>query len=69
MTMLGDELPAGSVFAGERELAYIEDFAHVVRVAPPQPVCTLVPPPPRYRLGARHECFRAGVGVVRCTER
>lgn len=45
-TILGYELPAGSVFAGEREVLYVEDFVHVVRVLPPQPVCTPVPPPP-----------------------
>lgn len=42
-TILGYELPAGTVFAGEREVPYVEDFVDVVRALPPQPDC---PPPP-----------------------
>ncbi len=45
-TILGYELPAGTRFAGEREVAYIEDFVRVLKALPPQPVCTPVPPPP-----------------------
>lgn len=45
-TILGYELPAGTEFAGERELPYVEDFVRVLHVLPPQPLCKRPPPPP-----------------------
>ncbi len=45
-TILGYELPAGTEFAGEREVPYVEDFVRVLHVLPPQPACKPVPPPP-----------------------
>ncbi len=45
-TILGYELPPGTHWVGEREVAYVEDWISVSRVLPPQPVCVAPPPPP-----------------------